>query len=226
MAIPMRPMTAEAVDTLHRLAHSRTEPARVVERARMIWLAHQGQQGPAMGRELRRCPATVRCWRQRCNGQGLAGVQAAPRPGRPVSSTSEPGSEVIATRLTKPQELGLPFARWPLARLATYRQEGTGLPRKRSRMDERWLREGWRWRTQEPGFGARVAPACAVTRGSSRRARPRRRRAGSSCAWMSWGPPAPRAFQGKSWGRSSSPRLPQRGRPMPPRRPLARRLAP
>jgi transposase len=177
MAIPRRPMTAEAVDTLHRLAQSRPEPARVVARARMIWLAHHGQQGPALGRELRRCPATVRCWRQRCNGRGLAGVQAAPRPGRPVSSTSEPGSEVIATRLTKPQELGLPFASWTLDRLATYLQEVKGIPIKRSRIDELLLREGLRWRTQETWFGERVDPAFAVKRGASRRSIPRRRRA-------------------------------------------------
>lgn len=40
MALRVRPMTAEEVDTIQRLAHSRTEPARMVERARIVWLAH------------------------------------------------------------------------------------------------------------------------------------------------------------------------------------------
>jgi len=40
MALRVRPMTAEEVDMIHHLAHSRAAPARTVERARMIWLAH------------------------------------------------------------------------------------------------------------------------------------------------------------------------------------------
>ncbi|HSF32714.1 MAG TPA: hypothetical protein VLK82_19850 [Candidatus Tectomicrobia bacterium] len=40
MALRVCPMTAEEMDTIQRLAHSQTEPARRVERARMIWLAH------------------------------------------------------------------------------------------------------------------------------------------------------------------------------------------
>jgi transposase len=85
MAIRIRPMIAEEVDTIQRLAHSRTEPARLVERARMIGLAHQGPQVPAIARELRLCQATVRFWLKRFNCRGLAGLQEAPRPGRPVT---------------------------------------------------------------------------------------------------------------------------------------------
>jgi hypothetical protein len=73
MSIRIRPMTAEEVDTLQRLAHSRTEPARMVERARIIWIAHQGQQVPAIARELRLCQVTDRSWLKRFNRQGLAG---------------------------------------------------------------------------------------------------------------------------------------------------------
>jgi DNA-binding NarL/FixJ family response regulator len=70
MALRLAPMTADEVDMIQRLAHSRTEPARLVERARMIWLAHQGQPVPAIARELRLCQATVRAWLQRFNRQG------------------------------------------------------------------------------------------------------------------------------------------------------------
>jgi DNA-binding NarL/FixJ family response regulator len=73
MALRVRSMTAEEVDTIQRLAHSRTEPARMVERARMIWLAHQGQRVAAIAQELRLCPATVRVWLKRFNHRGLAG---------------------------------------------------------------------------------------------------------------------------------------------------------
>jgi transposase len=177
MALRLSPMTTDEVAMIHRLAHSRTEPARLVERARMIWLAQQGQQVPAIARELRLCQATVRSWLKRFNRQGLAGLREAPRPGRPATYTSEQVSEVIATSLTKPQELSLPFASWTLDRLATYLQEVKGISIKRSRIDELLLAEGLRWRTQETWFGERVDPAFAKKRGSSRRSIPRRRRA-------------------------------------------------
>jgi transposase len=177
MAVRLRPMTADEVDMIQRLAHSRPEPARLGERARMIWLAHQGQQVPAIARELRLCQATVRSWLKRFNHQGLAGVQEAPRSGRPATDTPEQVSEVIATSLTKPQELGLPFASWTLDRLAAYLQEVKGIPIKRSRIDELLLREGVRGRTQETWVGERVDPAFAETRGAARRSTPHRRRA-------------------------------------------------
>lgn len=152
-------MTAEAVDTRQRLAHSRTEPAR------MIWLAHHGQRVATIAQELRRCQATVRAWLKRFNRQGRAGLPEAPRPGRPATSTPAQVSEVIATSLTKPQDLGLAFASWTLDRLAAALQEVNCLPIQRSRIDERLRREGWRWRTQEPWGGARVAPPFAEQRG-------------------------------------------------------------
>ena len=176
MALRIRPMTAEEVDTIQRLAHSRTEPARTVERARIVLLAHQGQQVAAIAQQLGLCQATVRSWLQRFNRQGLVGLQEAPRPGRPATYTPAQVSEVIATSLTTPQDLGLPFASWTLDRLAAYLREVKGIPIKRSRIDELLLREGLRWRTQETWFGERVDPTFAEKRGASRRSirRPRR----------------------------------------------------
>jgi transposase len=170
-------LTAEEVDTIQRLAHSRTEPARTVERARMIWLAHQGQPVTAIAEELRLCQATVRTWLKRFNRRGLAGREDTPRPGRPATYTPEHVREVIATCVTKPQAVGLPFASWTRDRLATSLQEVKGMPIKRSRIDELWLREGLRWRSQATWLGERIAPAFAEKRGSSRRSTPRHRRA-------------------------------------------------
>jgi transposase len=170
-------LTAEEVDTIQRLAHSRTEPARTVERARMIWLAQQGQPVAAIAEELRLCQATVRTWLKRFTRRGLAGLQETPRPGRPATDTPEQVSEVIATCVTKPQAVGLPVASWTLDRLAAYLQEVKGIPMKRSRSDELLLREGLRWRGQETWFGERVDPAFAETRGPSRPSTPRHRRA-------------------------------------------------
>jgi transposase len=177
MALRVRSMSAEEGATIRQLAHSRTAPTRTVERARLVWLAHQGHKVPAIAQELGLCPATVRTWLKRFNRQGLAGLQEQPRPGRPPQYTPDQVSLVIATSLTDPRELGLPFAGWTLDRLAAYLQEVQGIPIKRSRIDELLLREGLHWRTQETWFGERVDPAFAAKRGSSRHSIPHHRRA-------------------------------------------------
>jgi transposase len=177
MALRIRALSDTEVETMRQLAHSRTAAARTVERARRVWLAHQGRRVPAIAQELHRTPTTVRSWLMRFHRQGLAGLQEKPRPGRPPRYTPEQVSAVIATSVTNPRELGLPFASWTLDRLAAYLHEVKGLPMKRTRIDELLLREGLRWRAQETWFGERVDPAFAEKRGPSRRSIPRRPRA-------------------------------------------------
>jgi transposase len=135
----------------------------------MIWLARQGRRVPAIAQELHLTPTTVRSWLMRFNRQGVAGLQEKPRPGRPPIYTPEQVSEVIASSLTNPRELGLPFASWTLDRLQAYLTEVKGIAMKRTRIDELLLAEGLRWRQQETWFGERVDPAFAEKRGSSRR---------------------------------------------------------
>jgi len=81
---------------------------------------------------------------------------------------------VIATALTAPEALGLPFACWTLDRLQAYLNEEQGIGIKRSRIDELLLAEGLRWRTQETWFGERVDPQFAEKRGASSRFTPPR----------------------------------------------------
>ena len=172
-ALRVRELTAEEAEAVRRLAHSRTEAARRVERARMVRLASSGRTAPAIARELGVGADTVRTWLKRFNAEGLDGLRDRPRSGRPATYTPEQVSAVIATSLTKPDGLGLPFASWTLDRLQAYLNEVTGLPIKRSRIDELLLAEGLRWRAQETWFGERVDPAFAEKRGpSSRSTRP------------------------------------------------------
>jgi aminoglycoside phosphotransferase len=48
MALPVRSFTDEERTILARVAHSRTASTRDVERARIVWLASQGQQVPTI----------------------------------------------------------------------------------------------------------------------------------------------------------------------------------
>lgn len=177
MALRVRPLTAEEQTELRRRVASRTAPARVVERARMIWDLHHGARVPAVARRLGVGADVVRIWLKRCNAEGLDGLRDRPRSGRPVTYRPEMVGEVIATSLTQPDALGLPFGSWTLDRLQAYLNEERGLPIKRTRIDELLRAEGFRWRQQETWFGERVDPAFAEKRGPSSPCTPRHPRA-------------------------------------------------
>ncbi len=165
--LTLRTLTDDEVRTIDRLAHSRTEPARAVERAQMVWRAHQGARVPAIARALGLREATVRQWLKRFDAQGVAGLVDAPRSGRPPVYTADEVGEVLAASLTKPDDLGLPFGSWTLDRLTAYLQEEKRLGIGRTRIGELLRAEGLRWRTQETWFGARVDPDFVQKRGPS-----------------------------------------------------------
>jgi hypothetical protein len=52
----------EGRGTIKRHAHSPTEPPRVVERARIVWLFEQGLLAPAIAKELHLKQETIRLW--------------------------------------------------------------------------------------------------------------------------------------------------------------------
>jgi transposase len=156
MALHLRTLTAEEHSAIAQWAHSRTAPARLVERARMVWHAAQGETVPAIARRLALDARTVRLWLTRFQERGLAGLQDRARAGRPARYSPEEVGVVIATSLTAPQALGLPFAGWTLDRLQAYLNEVKAIPIRRSRIDEILLAEGLRWRTQETWFGERA----------------------------------------------------------------------
>lgn len=167
MALHVRPLSEGEQRQVEKLAHARTESARLVERGQIVWLSSQGWWVPEIADHLQVNRATVRRWLKRFNEKGLAGLEDRPRSGCPPTYTPEQVAEVIAVSLTDPRELGLPFATWTLDRLAAYMNEQKGIPIKRSRIDDILIDEGLRWRTQETWFGERVDPDFAQKRGPS-----------------------------------------------------------
>jgi transposase len=136
-----------------------------VERARIIECSAHGQTVAEIANKLGIRDHKARKWIKRFNERGLGGLEDEPRSGRPATYTPEEVSEVIASALTNPQELGLPFASWTLDRLEAYLTEVKGIGIKRSRIDDLLIREGLRWRSQETWFGERVDPDFARKRG-------------------------------------------------------------
>jgi transposase len=167
VALRVRTLMEAEQQEIQRLSRSRTEPARRVERALMIWLSHEGKKVPAIARQVGVGEPTVRRWIERFKEFGLRGLEDLPRPGKPPTYTSEQVGELLRVALTKPEELGLSFASWTLDRLEAYLNEQKEIPIKRSRIDEILLTEGLRWRQQETWFGERVDPDFSEKRGGS-----------------------------------------------------------
>ena len=168
-ALRLRAVSEEERSSIGRLAQSRTAAARLVERAQILQLAVQEQRVPAIAQTVRVSQETVRFWLKRFNAAGLESLSDAPRSGRPTTYTPEQVGEVVATALTDPQTLGLPFGCWTLDRLEAYLNEERGLPIKRSRIDDLLIAEGLRWRAQETWFGERAGrPGDADQPGSTK----------------------------------------------------------
>jgi transposase len=175
--ICLRDLTAEELATVKRLAHSHTAPAQRVQRAQIIWRASRGESASAIAARVGLDGETVRKRIHRFNREGVEALKDRYRAGRPPTYSAEQTATVIATALTKPQRLGLPFAAWTLDRLAAYLHEAKGIAMQRSRIDEILLHEGLRWHKHETWLGERVDPAFAEKRGRSRYSTPHRLRA-------------------------------------------------
>jgi transposase len=117
MALQLRTLSPDEQATIEKLAHSRTAFARLVERGRIILMASQEHRVPAIAQQLQLTAITVRTWCKRFNAAGLAGLADKPRAGRPSTYSAHEVAEVIATALTPPEQLGLPFASLTLDRL-------------------------------------------------------------------------------------------------------------
>ena len=197
MTIRVRALSAEEANELKELARSRKRGAGLVRRAQIVVHAVEGLAAPEIAAQMELCGKTVRFWLKRFNERGFKGLEEDVRTGRPPTYSAEERSAVIRTALTRPTELGLPFACWTLDRLVAYLSEH-GIAMRRSRISEIFIREGLKWRQEETWFGARVDPDFARKRGRSSSSTRRPRAAASSCASTRWGRKRARAIPANS----------------------------
>jgi transposase len=175
MTLRVRAVSDEEREKLERMTRSRTVGAGLVRRAQIVTHALEGLKAPEIGARMGLCGATVRHWLKRFNARGLPGLEEDVRSGRPPTYSAEQRSAVIDAALTRPADLGLPFACWTLDRLLAHLGE-RGIAMRRSRIGEIFVQEGLKWRREETWFGERVDPEFARKRGrssgSTRRHRP------------------------------------------------------
>ena len=178
MTLRVRTLSNEEREELERMARSRTLGAGLVRRARIVMHALEGLKAPEIGARMDLCGATVRHWLKRFNARGLQGLEEDVRTGRPPTYSAEQRSAVIDAALTRPADLGLPFAAWTLDRLVAH-LTGQGIAMRRSRISEIFIQEGLKWRREETWFGERVDPDFARKRGPSSSSTPQHRPAAS-----------------------------------------------
>lgn len=172
MRLRVRDLTEDERKTIERLVHARSTPVGKLKRVQIIWLASQGHKTPEIAQHLEVSEKMVRNRLHRFNAEGLAGLEEAPRSGRPVTYTSEEVSSIIQTALSRPQDMGEDYAMWTLDRLVEHLQRVKGIRMQRSRISEIFIAEGLSWRHEETWFGERVDPDFAKKRGPSKPSTP------------------------------------------------------
>jgi transposase len=163
--------------------------ARVHQRYRIIEDVRRGR-APKEAAERIGCHFTVVYdWIGRFNESGFSTFEQVPNPkGRPPILRAKQLRDLVDVALSSPEERGLPFSTWSVAKLAEYcRSEGLLPP-----VTDEWVRRLLRregltpqrirtWKTSnDPAFDVKKTPSAPSTRNA--------RRARQSCASTSGGP--------------------------------------
>jgi len=109
-------LSAEQRAELNRLIKAPSTPQKIVRRARIIRLAAEGHDNQKIAGELETSHVTVGLWRQRFVDLGLAGLEEAPRSGRPAEIGTAQINKVLAEVVQPPKGRG----RWSCRTMARH----------------------------------------------------------------------------------------------------------
>lgn len=153
--IRLRTLTTDEIFEVRRLAKSRKEPMRLVQRAKVISAMLSDPDLPASQAGMMAgfvSDVSGSFWVRRFNKDGFSGLADKPRSGKPVIHTQEVRSQLIDLALQKPRSKGYPFELWTLTRLQQAFKERCGLLIARSAI-WKWLsEEGLDWKRQQSWF--------------------------------------------------------------------------
>lgn len=154
-AVKLRSLTTEEEAEIRRLAASRKESHRLVQRAKVIAAMLDDPKLPASHAGFRAGFSGGQSgisWVKRFNAEGLAGLEDKPKAGRPPSHDQQVRSQLINLALQKPDSLGYPFKLWTLERLQSAFQERHGVHLSDSTIWEWVEAEGFEWKRQQSWF--------------------------------------------------------------------------
>jgi transposase len=174
MARQIRGLTDKEREQVERLVRAQSAPVRLVRRAQIIELAAQGLLVPAIARELGVSEKAVRRWLERFAVEGVAGLDDAPRSGRPRTYPEDAYSQVVAKARglpPQPEEGEVPpTCHWTLDRLQAELAKD-GLPIQRSQIRRLLKAEHIKWQkprtwleSTDPDFAEKRGPSSGSTR--------------------------------------------------------------
>jgi transposase len=153
--IHLRTLTDEEQAEIKRLAASRKESIRLVQRAQIIAAMMDNPDLTACEAGLRvgyRSVGVGPMWVQRFNEEGIAGLEDRPRTGRKPTHSQEVRSALINLAVQKPRSLGYPFELWTLERLQRAFKEREGVHLSDSTIWTWMEEEGFHWKRQQSWF--------------------------------------------------------------------------
>jgi transposase len=141
MTLQLSRLSADERAKIDRLTHAQAAPVRLARRAHIIALAAQGLSAPQIAHHLQISEKAVRQWLKRFETDGLAGLEDAPRSGRPPTYAPDVTNQVIAKARSLPPkptdgEEGEtpPTCHWTLDRLqAELAKDGIAIKRSQIR---------------------------------------------------------------------------------------------
>jgi hypothetical protein len=104
-------LTPEQVAELTTLVRSTSAPAGVVRRAQIVLALEEGESYTSISNRLRVPPSTIHRWKKRYSEQGIAGLQGAPRSGRPKQISPAREAKIIAETQHPPRKPFAPIGR-------------------------------------------------------------------------------------------------------------------
>jgi transposase len=110
-------LSAEQRAELDAFMHDPSTPKRLVDRARIIWLARDGASTKSVAQGLSLTSLTVSKWKRRYRVAGIAGLYDLARPGQPRKLSAAQRDEIIRyTRRAVPER----GARWSIRQMALF----------------------------------------------------------------------------------------------------------
>jgi len=114
-------LTEDESERLEQRLREKRLPAKIYERYRIIAMVHGGMTPSAASRAVGCSDGKAEHWTHRFNDSGFTTFEKQPNhPGRPNIIDSQQVRSLIRIALSRPEDLGLPFTQWSVAKLKAY----------------------------------------------------------------------------------------------------------
>ena len=132
-------LDAELREQLESLANSRSLPAGLVRRAKIILLCASGKTNLEIAGQLETSDVTVGLWRRRFLAQGVSGLYDELRPGRPRPISDERVAQLVRKTLKTKPKAG---THWSIRQIAGETGVSARLPTRREYRNRRCTASG------------------------------------------------------------------------------------